>query len=182
MRFGLKYETCFLQTSKIVTRREENIKMGLFGALFGTSTKKDEQAQFVERWNAGVKAFDQDDGATAARIMRPFAEQGIADAQYMMAVLLAKGHGIRTNMEESGQWALKAAMQKHAGAFFLVGLASMCNDPKNSYMMFYACSLLSSKQGVSPEKLREFLTATGGRLNQQEIANAQAAAKAFLRT
>ena len=171
--------------------------MSLFDSLFGTSTEKEKrakvdngfvqaeqrfEAQLAETWNTGVRAFDRDDGATAAKIMRPFAEQGIADAQYIMAVLLAKGTGIPTDMKESGQWALKAAKQKHGGAFFLLGLASMFNDPKNSYMMFYACSLLCDTQGVSADKLKEFLARTGGRLNTEETAQVQAAAKAFLRT
>lgn len=156
--------------------------MGFFDALLGTSKEKSEQVRIAESWNAGVKAFVQDDDATAVRILHPFAEQGIADAQFMMAVLLSRGLGIPADLKESGQWAFKAAMQKHAGGFFLLGLASMFNDPKNSYMSFYACSLVSDQQGVSAEKLTKFLTATSGQLSQLQIAEAQAAAKAFLRT
>jgi TPR repeat protein len=155
--------------------------MSLFDVLFGTSTQKSKQGEFAERWDAGVKAFDKKDGATAAKIFRPFAEQGSADAQFRMAHLLLEGMGVPANNEEGFYWLNKAAMQKHEGALFMSGLAGMWNDPKNSYMIFYACSLISGVNGVGAKDLEKLLTSTSATLNQQEIAQAQAAARAFLR-
>ena len=62
------------------------------------------------------------DVATEIREWRARAEQGHAEAQYVLAFIFAKGRGVKQNYGESARWLKKAADQGHAAAQHYLGL------------------------------------------------------------
>ena len=56
-------------------------------------------------------AIEKRDFATAAGILRPLAEQGIARAQSTLGALYASGFGVAQNYTEAVAWFRKAAAQ-----------------------------------------------------------------------
>ena len=62
------------------------------------------------------------DVATEIREWRARAEQGHAEAQYVLAFIFAKGRGVKQNYGESARWLKKAADQGHAAAQHFLGL------------------------------------------------------------
>ena len=61
-------------------------------------------------------ALDKGDYATATRLLRPLAEQGIADAQYNLGVMYYNGWGVPQDYSAAVSWYRKAAEQGHADA------------------------------------------------------------------
>src|SRR5579883_1415532 len=70
---------------------------------------------------AGLRAFRQQDYATAAREWQAAAAQGDKDAQYNLGLLYLKGLGVRTNATEAFRLLRAAAMQGQVNAQFQVG-------------------------------------------------------------
>jgi len=64
----------------------------------------------------GVAAYKRGDYATALRLWRPFAEQGIAQAQSNLGVMYHKGEGIPQDYAKAVVWFRKAAEQGIAQA------------------------------------------------------------------
>ena len=56
-----------------------------------------------------ASAFDRGDYATAARLLRPLADQGHARAQYNLGVMYANGQGVPQDATEAVTWYRKAA-------------------------------------------------------------------------
>src|SRR6266852_2147310 len=69
----------------------------------------------------GVAAYKRGDYATALRLWRPLAEQGAADAQFVLAAMYDKGQGVRQDYTEAVKWYRKAAEQGDDTAQFNLG-------------------------------------------------------------
>ena len=133
-----------------------------------------------------MEAFKKDDDALAARHLRPFAEKGDAEAQFVMANIYARGQGVSRNMELSRQWVLKAAKQWHPEAIFLLGIAALLNahDAKGAYVLLYTSAALSIEQGnpaaaVEPKRM---MADIAKRLKSADVAEAERTAKQSLMT
>jgi len=61
-------------------------------------------------------AYDREDYATALRLFRPRADQGLADAQNNLGAMYAKGQGVPQDYAEAVKWYRKAADQGYAFA------------------------------------------------------------------
>jgi TPR repeat protein len=72
-------------------------------------------------FQAGVKAHDREDYATALREWQPLAEQGDALAQYSLGMLYRKGRGVPQDDAQARKWYGKAAAQGLAKAQFSLG-------------------------------------------------------------
>jgi hypothetical protein len=68
--------------------------------------------QYAAAW----AAFERDDFTNAARLFRPFADAGVADAQNVMGYLYLDGRGVPRNRVEAGRWYGLAAEQGHEAA------------------------------------------------------------------
>jgi TPR repeat protein len=68
-----------------------------------------------------MDAYRRGDDATAVKLWRPLAEQGIAYAQYSLGVMYAEGWGVQRDHAEAVKWYRKAADQYHADAKFNLG-------------------------------------------------------------
>jgi uncharacterized protein len=69
-----------------------------------------------------VFAYMAGDYATAIQLMRAFAEQGDAPAQYNLGLMYDNGRGVPRDYAAAVQWYRKAAEQGHAGAQYNLGL------------------------------------------------------------
>ena len=67
-------------------------------------------------------AYDRGDYTQAARLYRPFAEQGVASAQSSLGVMYAKGQGVPQDYQAALRWFHKAAEQGDASAQNNLGL------------------------------------------------------------
>src|ERR1700760_3874361 len=69
-----------------------------------------------------VFAYMTGDYAIAIELMRPFAEQGDAPAQYNLGLMYDNGRGVPRDYTAAVQWYRKAAEQGHAAAQYSLGL------------------------------------------------------------
>jgi len=67
-------------------------------------------------------AYERGDYATAYRLIKPLAEQGIAKTQYNLGVMYQKGEGVPQDYTEAMKWYQKAAEQGHAEAQYNLGV------------------------------------------------------------
>jgi len=67
-------------------------------------------------------AYERRDYATAYRLIKPLAEQGIAKTQYNLGVMYHKGEGIPQDYTEAMKWYQKAAEQGLAAAQYNLGI------------------------------------------------------------
>lgn len=73
-------------------------------------------------FQAGLKAYQKGDYATALREWQPLAEKGDANAEYNLGLLYAAGHGVPQDYAQAGEWYRKAATQGVAAAQFNLGV------------------------------------------------------------
>ena len=67
-------------------------------------------------------AYDRGDYTQAARLFPPFAQQGVASAQFNLGVMYAKGQGVPQDYQAALKWFHKAAEQGNASAQNNLGL------------------------------------------------------------
>jgi TPR repeat protein len=70
----------------------------------------------------GIAAYHAADYASALRLIRPFAEQGVPRAEYNLAVMYDEGRGVPQDFVEAIYWYRKAADQDYSDAQFNLGL------------------------------------------------------------
>lgn len=73
-------------------------------------------------FQAGQEAFNQEDYETALKELRPLAEEGHVEAQYLLGVMYAVGRGAPRDLVEGARWFRLAAEQGHVVAQFELGL------------------------------------------------------------
>ena len=66
--------------------------------------------------NEARSAYEREDYETAARLLKPQAERGDAEAQYRLGMMARFGWGIDKDNEAAAVWFRKAAEQNHAQA------------------------------------------------------------------
>lgn len=73
-------------------------------------------------YNAGGRAYEAGDYATALREWKPLAETGMARAQYNLGVIYDNGLGVEQDYEEAVRWYRLAAEQGYASAQYNLGV------------------------------------------------------------
>ena len=73
-------------------------------------------------WHAGGREGLVRDSAQAAKWFRKAAEQGLAEGQFNLAVLLTNGDGVSRNPTEAAAWCRRAAEQGFVDAQFMLGV------------------------------------------------------------
>jgi uncharacterized protein len=71
---------------------------------------------------AGTAAFGREDYVTAAAILGPLAERGVAKAQTHLGFMYANGRGVPQSYVEAAKWYCRAAVQNEATAQYMLGL------------------------------------------------------------
>jgi TPR repeat protein len=114
---------------------------------------------------AGIAAWQHSDYESAAKIWRPLAEKGDADAQFNLAQAYRLGRGVPINLAAAQSWLKRAAYQGHVDAETTLGLlmfqngnrtlgvywlkrAAAKNDPRA--MLVYGTALYNG-DGVKPD-------------------------------
>jgi len=70
----------------------------------------------------GVAAYERGEYATALKLLRPLAEQGVAEAQYKLGDMYDNGLGVPQDETEAVKWFRKAAEQDYGLAQFQLGI------------------------------------------------------------
>ena len=77
---------------------------------------------YAQDYLKGLEAQNKGDFATALREWTPLAEQGDADAQFVLGVMYKNGQGVTQDYKEAVKWWRKAAEQGYAKAQSNLGL------------------------------------------------------------
>ena len=70
----------------------------------------------AESLEKAIEAYDFKEYQDAAQWLRPWAEKGQVEAQYLLGTLYENGQGIATNLEDAKKWYRTAAAQGHGRA------------------------------------------------------------------
>ncbi|MDQ1363337.1 MAG: uncharacterized protein QG652_1198 [Pseudomonadota bacterium] len=100
----------------VSVNKPRNILIALllvYGMLVNCEAKTVEEAKQYIR----VKNFQE-----AVLLLDTLAQQGDAEAQYMLAVMYRNGHGVDRDLPRAFGWFLKAAQNKHVKAQYEVGM------------------------------------------------------------
>lgn len=76
----------------------------------------------AEEFDVGMTAYRSGEYEKALEVWLPMAEQGVADAQYGIAVMYENGHGVPKDEAKALEWYLKAAEQGDANAQFMAAV------------------------------------------------------------
>ena len=71
---------------------------------------------FADSLDDSLAAYDRGDYATAARLLRPLAEQGNAQAQNALGAMYYHGKGLAQDFKEAFKWYRSAALQGYGSA------------------------------------------------------------------
>lgn len=117
-------------------------------------------------------AYARGDHATALRIYRTLAEQGVAPAQFNMGVMHDFGQGVTRDPAAAARWYRAAAAQGHGAAQFnLGGLyfegVGVPQDRLRAYMWF-TLAAATGAPGASRNR-----SSVGRMLSPEELARAQ---------
>ncbi len=123
-------------------------------------------------FNAGVKAYERGDYATALKKWRPLAEHGDAAAQYNLGFMYSNGEGVPQDDKEAVRWYRLAAVQGHAPA--QNNLAWMYFEgrgvPKD-HVQAHLWANLAAAQGI--EQARKAVDILDGKMTPAQLAEAQ---------
>ena len=75
----------------------------------------------ADEFDAGVKAYESGDYATALRIFRQLADQGDATAQVILGTMYDEGKGVTQDYRAAVSWYRKAADQGNTKAQYNLG-------------------------------------------------------------
>jgi len=130
-------------------------------------------------------AYDRGDYTRAARLFRPFAEQGIPSAQFHMGLMYEKGQGVPQDYQAALKWLRMAAEQGYAGPQNNLGLMyergrGVRQDFIRAHMWYtVAAALLSGDDGKAAMERRDHLAS---RMTAVQIEQAQEMAQRCRKT
>jgi len=95
--------------------------MNLLGALFIVAVLFVTSA-YAGPLEDGEAAFKREEYTTALKILRPLAEQGDPEAQWIVGGLFISGDGVPEDLKEAEKWWRKSADQGHVEAQYFLGI------------------------------------------------------------
>jgi TPR repeat protein len=112
------------------------------------------QAKLASFYLLGREGFEKDEHK-AAEWMEKAANQGLLDAQVVMAAMYYRGMGVNSDRDKATDWYEKAAKQGHATSLAILGR----NDAANGSVQFnYQAMRLSASRSIPGEYAKKFLT------------------------
>ena len=112
------------------------------------------QAKLASMFLLGRDGFAKDE-KQAAEWMEKAANQGLVDAQVVMAALYDRRMGVTGDRDKATQWYEKAAARGHATALAILGK----NDAaKGSVQFNYQAMRLNASKSIPTEYAKKFLT------------------------
>ena len=128
-------------------------------------------------------AYERGDYATAYRLIKPLAEQGIAKTQYNLGVMYQKGEGVPQDYTEAMKWYQKAAEQGHAEAQYNLGGMyfrgrGVPRDFVLAHMWFnLSVSRVPASEGEKREATEIIIDLVASKMTPYQIAEAQRLAR-----
>jgi TPR repeat protein len=129
-------------------------------------------------FEAGLRAYQNKDYATAVKEWRPLAESGSPDAQFNLALMYLDGSGVVKNEQEAVLWFRRAAdqgqakAQKNLGNLYATGIG-VRRDNVNAHMWLNLCAASGDATCVAQ---RDQLA---NKMKKKDLAEAQRRATAW---
>lgn len=112
------------------------------------------QAKLASLYLLGREGFEKDE-QLAAEWMEKAANQGLVDAQVVMAAMYDKGMGVVGDRDKATQWYEKAAAKGHGTSLAILGK----NDAAQGSVQFnYQAMRLNAARSIPSEYAKRFLT------------------------
>lgn len=112
------------------------------------------QAKLASLYLLGRDGFEKDE-KLAAEWMEKAANQGLVDAQVVMAAMYDKGMGVTGDRDKATQWYEKAAAKGHGTSLAILGK----NDAAQGSVQFnYQAMRLNAARSIPTEYAKRFLT------------------------
>ncbi|HUW25711.1 MAG TPA: tetratricopeptide repeat protein [Gallionella sp.] len=127
-----------------------------------------------------TRVYDTGDYAQAVKLYRPLAENGNADAQYVLGMMYRAGRGVERDNNEAKKWYQLASEQGHPLAQFYLGWmhASGKGVPKDNVKGYMWISIAIAN--ASGEARKEFIVdrdALAKSMTAEQVDQAQKLAK-----
>ena len=128
-------------------------------------------------------AHDRGDYATAYRLWKPMAEQGIAEAQLMLGIIYGIGQGVPQDSAEATKWYRRAAEQGYADAQLMLGLLyAKGQDVPQDYVLAHmwfnlAASRFPASEGEKRKQTVKNRDIVASKMTPYQIAEAQRLAR-----
>ncbi len=118
------------------------------------------------------RAYDDRDFASARVLCRPLAEDGLADAQFILGRMYQNGDGVSRDARRAAGWYRRAAEQGHADARFDLGMMyrygiGVTRDPVEAYAWFELADRAGNTEAARARDL------TARRLTKTQLAEAR---------
>ncbi len=131
-------------------------------------------------YDAGFKAYQRGDYATALPIFRQLADQGHAKAQYKLGAMYERGNGVAQDYGAAVRWFRKAANQSNARAQYDLGVMyntgkGVPQDYVQAHMWFNLAAAMGQKFA------RETRDLLAKKMTPSQIAEAQRLAREWYR-
>jgi uncharacterized protein len=99
-------------------------------------------------FTTGLTAYNKGDYATALKVWRPLADQGVAAAQFNIGLMSYDGKGVPMDFTEAAAWFTKAAEQDYAKAQYNLGaMYGIGKGVKRDYVQAYKWLNLCAAKG-----------------------------------
>ena len=128
----------------------------------------------------GGAALKRGDYAEALRLWRPLADQGDANAQYMLGIMYANGRGVPQDYAEAMKWCRLAAEQGYARAQYMLGImyANGRGVPQNDVQAHMWFNLAASRAPASErDEAIKMRNVAASNMTPEQIAEAQKLAR-----
>ena len=108
----------------------------------------------------GVGAFKRGDYATAMRVLKPLAEQGVELAQYTLGLMHAEGLGVPQDYGAAVPWYRRSAEQGNANTQFSLGImyGNGHGVPRDFVLAHMWANLAAAQGDKEAAKYRDFVT------------------------
>jgi TPR repeat protein len=132
------------------------------------------QPALAGSFDDAAAAMQRNDYQAAAQILRPLAEQGLADAQTMLGAMYNTGQGVALDHAEAVKWFRAAARQGDAGGQDSLGLAyeegaGVSRDYLRAYMWYWLAATSGDAYADAFAQDRDKIAA---RMNKAQVAEA----------
>ncbi len=117
--------------------------------------------------SSGVAAFEAKQFARALQHLTPLADEGIADAQYRLAIMYQNGLGVVRNEEAAVKW-MRAAAEQGLGFMYLEG-ECVEKDPGAAVKWFR----LAAEQGLPGSQITLAMMYEQGNGVEEDLAEAR---------
>jgi len=131
-------------------------------------------------WEEAGAAYHRGDYATAYRLFKPMAQQGMPEAQFILGLMYDNGRGVAQNYATAVKWYRKAAEQGFAKAQFNLGVSYEGGQgiPQNYILAYMWFSLASSAlEGEGRDIAIKSRDSIASKMTLEQIAAAQLLAR-----